>query len=298
MIRDTSAAESPALLRISVFSMWLYHIWRDPIQELASMPLVLFSPIGVMALLPSSWWPLILSVPFLWTVKILLLVALPLLILGVRPFWRIAIPVCVALTLYQGLTRGFGKINHGELAMLYAAYVLAISPCADAVSVMKRRARSANSRYTGVLFAAATVLCITYTFIGVRRFAVGGFEIFLDESILAYVAHRSAEPGPFHFNFGLLVLENPFMSKFLEVGFFVLTVFEALSMIALFNRWFRWCWVVVMLSFHVSTILFMQISFSANMVLIVMLLTPATPYAAARIRMLLDHRTGPGASHA
>ena len=294
MIHETSNAESPAILRITVFSMWLYHLWHDPIHELASMPLVLFSPIGVLDLLPSAVWPLILSGPFLWTMKILLLLTLPLLILGVRPFSRIAIPVCIALTLYQGLTRSYGKINHGELAMLYAAYVLAISPCVDALSVMKPRNPSTKSRYAAALFAMAAVLCLTYTFVGVRRFAVGGLEVFLDESILSYVAHRSAEPGPFGLNFGLMVLEHPLMSKLLEVSFFVLTAFEALSMLALFNRWFRWCWVVVMLGFHVSTIITMQISFSANMVLIVLLLTPATPYASTRIHTMLARRTQAG----
>jgi hypothetical protein len=294
MIHKTSNAESAAILRITVFSMWFYHLWHDPIQELASMPLVLFSPIGVLDLLPSDAWPLILSGPFLWTMKILLLIALLLLILGVRPFWRIAIPACIALTLYQGLTRSFGKINHGELAMLYSAYVLAISPCVDALSVMKPRKPSTNSRYAAALFAMATVLCLTYTFVGVRRFAVGGSEIFLDESILSYVAHRSAEPGPFNINFGLMVLEHPLMSKLLEVSFFVLTAFEALSMLALFNRWFRWSWVVMMLGFHVSTIITMQISFSANMVLIVLLLTPATPYASTWIHTLFARRTQAG----
>ena len=290
MIHEASDAESPALLRISVFSMWFYHLWKDPIHELASLPRELFSPIGVMELLPAAAWPLILSTPFLWGMKILLLLTLPLLILGVRPFWRIAVPVCIALTLYQGLTRSFGKINHGELAMLYAAYVLAVSPCADALGVMNPGTRSSKSRYAGTLLAMAAVLCLTYTFVGVRRFAVGGLEIFLDESILAYVAHRSVEPGPF-VNFGLDVLKSPLLSKALEVSFFVLTVFEALSMLVLFNRWFRWCWIIVMLGFHVATIITMQISFSANIVLIVMLLTPATAYAAARIRMMLAHRT-------
>jgi hypothetical protein len=81
------------------------------------------------------------------------------------------------------------------------------------------------------------------------------------------------------------------MSRLLEVGFFVLTVFEALSMVALFNRWFRWCWVVVMLSFHVSTIITMQVSFRANMVLIVLLITPAMPYVSTQIHAMLSRCT-------
>ena len=38
----------------------------------------------------------------------------------------------------------------------------------------------------------------------------------------------------------------------------------------------------------------MQISFSANMVLIVLLLTPATPYASTRIRTMLARHTPAG----
>ena len=297
MIYEKSTAESVALLRISVFSMWLYHVWHDPIYELALVPSQLFEPIGVLTLLPSASWSVIMSVQFLSGLKLFLLLLLPLLILGVRPFWLVAIPVCVALTLYQGLTRSFGKINHGELAMFYAAYVLAVAPCADALSVMRKKSRASESQYGGTLLALSFVICLTYTFVGVRRFAVGGLEVFFDQSILSYVAHRSAEPGPFGVNFGLYVLGSPLISRLLEISFFVLTAFEALSMLVLFNRWFRWAWIVVMMGFHVSTILTMQISFSANMVLIVMLLTPITPYVAGRIQSLVTRFPMGGQAH-
>ena len=46
----------------------------------------------------------------------------------------LAIFTCILLTFYQGLIRGYGYINHGELPILYAAYVLAVFPSAHALS--------------------------------------------------------------------------------------------------------------------------------------------------------------------
>ncbi|MCP4835806.1 MAG: hypothetical protein GY895_13710, partial [Phycisphaera sp.] len=80
------------------------------------------------------------------------------------------------------------------------------------------------------------------------------------------------------------------MSKFLEASFFVPAAFEAISMPALFSRCFSWCAVAVTLGFHVSPIISMQISFSANMVLVVLFLTPAEPCKSTRI-----HRCPPAA---
>ena len=57
---------------------------------------------------------------------------------------------------------------------------------------------------------------------------------------------------------------------------FLLSTFDADPM----PRWFRWTSIVVILGFHMSTIFTMQISFRAKMVLIVMRLTPLTPYTA------------------
>src|SRR5205823_6246364 len=78
-------------------------------------------------------------------------------VLGVPGYAIIAVTTCVLLTLYQGLPRSFGFLNHAQLALLYAAYVLAAFPCADALAIAPARARRERAPvlYRAPMLAAA-----------------------------------------------------------------------------------------------------------------------------------------------
>ena len=274
MLHEKVSPQTLGFARIAVYGAWFWHVVKDPLDKVTEIPLEYFSPIGVLRLVPQPAWPLIYTAKSLLVLKLAMLTCLALLVLGVWPFRCIAIFTCILLTFYQGLIRGFGYINHGELPILYAAYVLAAFPSAHALSLGRGRVNNAPPiLYKAPMVAAALLLCLTYTFVGARRLVEGGLEIFVNGTIVHMVALRSFEPGPSGTGYGHLVLAYPWLALMLQLGFPVVTIFELLSPLCLFYRWFRWAWILAISSFHVATGLFMQIWFTVNFLLIFVFLT-------------------------
>jgi hypothetical protein len=274
MLHEKVSPQTLGFARISVYGIWFWHVLKDPLGMVADVPFEYFSPIGVLQIVPQPLWRLIYTTEFLAALKLTMLVSLALLLLGVGPFRCIAIFTCILLTFYQGLIRGFGYINHGELPMLYAAYVLAAFPSAHALSLRRGEVdRAQPVMYQAPMMAVGLLVALTYTFVGTRRLAEGGLEIFGNGTIIHMIALRSFEPGLSGSGYGHLVLEHPWLALMLQVGFPIVTAFELLSPLCLFYRGFRRAWIVAMFSFHVVTGLFMQIWFTANFLLILVFLT-------------------------
>ena len=274
MLHENVSPHTLGFARLAVYGTWFWHIVKDPLANVVDVPIEYFSPIGVLRLVPEPLWQLLYTADFLSALKLAMLVCLALLVLGVGPFRCIAICTCILLTFYQGVVRGFGFINHGELSILYAAYVLAVFPSVDALSLRRGKVDYAQPiMYKAPMIAVAFLLCLAYMFVGAQRLFKGGLEIFTNGTIIHMVALRSFGPGPSGSGFGHLVLEHPWLAFMLQVGFPIVTVFELLSPLCLFYRHFRWAWLPVMLSFHLATGLFMQIWFTANFLLIFVFLT-------------------------
>jgi len=270
------------LARVAVYGMWLWHVLMDPIVDLARFG-GLMQPIGVLRLVPADLWPWLHGAPALLALKAVMLLGLAALVAGARPFQPLAALTCVVLVVYQGLVRSVGYISHGELAMLYAAIALAPFPCADALAIAGRTSvRRDPLDYRAPMLLAALTLCLTYSFVGARRLQRGGFEIFLDGTILNRVAMRGAERGVL----GTVVLEHAWLARLTEVGFVVVSAFELLAPLALLYPWFRRSFLVVMLGFHVFAAQFMGISFRANLVLLAVFLTDSDRLVRAALARL------------
>jgi hypothetical protein len=282
MLHEKVSPQTLGFARISVYGIWFWHVLKDPLGKVAEVPFEDFSPIGVLQIVPQPLWRLIYTTEFLAALKLIMLVGLALLLLGVGPFRCVAIFTCILLTFYQGLIRGFGYINHGELPILYAAYVLAAFPSAQALSLRRGQAdRAQPVMYQAPMMAVGLLVALTYTFVGARRLAEGGLEIFGNGTIIHMIALRSFEPGPAGSGYGHLVLEHSWLALMLQMGFPIVTAFELLSPLCLFYKGFRCAWIVVMFSFHVMTGLLMQIWFTANFLLILVFLTDIDRLLAA-----------------
>jgi hypothetical protein len=275
MLHERVSPQTLAAARIFVFGLWLVIVWSRPLTDLAELPLWIHSPVGPMRALPGAVWPILLAAPVLAAIRYLLLVGLALLVLGVRGFHVIAVATCALLTLFLGLPRAFLIIaTHRELALLFAAYVLACFPCADAYALRRRlRAPRPGSLYRAAMVTVTLVLLLTYAMPAARRLAAGGLTIFLDGSIVHYTAVRASEPGAFTPELGLRVVQDPWLRAGMQVGFPLVTVFELLSPLCLFHRAFRRVWIVVIGSFHIMSWLTMGIFFWANMLMIVFFVT-------------------------
>jgi hypothetical protein len=269
ILHRDAAAHHLAMLRVFVFGLWMADVAKDPITEMAGVPFSYFRPVGVLQFLPTGFWSALASEQALQVWWIVLLVFLALSALGATPYRVIAGTTCVLLTLYQGMIFGFSEVTHAELVALYAAYILAIFPSADALSIHRPHLRgSSKPLYEAALLAVTVVLLATYMLTGVRRVFAGGVDIFTNGTVLAMVADGSATPDHFEGSPGLWALESEAAKLLLQAGFVVVTLFEILSLLCLSSKWFRRCWVTVMLSFHVLSWPLFQTLFLFNMLLI------------------------------
>lgn len=277
MLHAQAPAGALAIVRIAVFGGWFLYVLRDPTTELALLPVASYAPVGVLRLLPDAAWPVLLSAPALAGLKASLLVLLGLLVAGIRPFAPLAFLACGLLTLHQGLVRGIGYINHGELGLLLVAWVLAPFPAADALTVRARRdvraAAGGAAAYRAPLQAAAAVLCLTYTFVGTRRLAVGGLQVFIDGSIVRMIAMRGLEPGPRGTGLGDMLLRRAWLADTAQVAFPILTALEVLALGCLVWPRFRRLWIAAVVAVHLTVEILMQIPFRANVALVLLLLT-------------------------
>lgn len=264
------AADALGVARILVFGIWLFKLAPGRLLTLSDLPFELFESPGLFRFLPDRIFQVAVNPAVLTALQGLLVVGCSLLVLGVRPFRPIALLTCTLLLFADGLSKGFnGFINHAQLGILYAALILAFVPAADALSVMGRAKKPVGAGvYRGAFLAVAAVLCAAYSFTGTHRVVNGGFAIFQGDAIIIWMASRSLQYSEGGFDFGLLALSYPWLSVPLKVGYFVTTIFEVLSPIALISAPFRRLWLFVILPFHFFTLLTMNIFFWENMLLV------------------------------
>lgn len=276
-------ATALGVARIGVFGIILREVWKAPLERLANLPSDWFGPWGLMAYLPSGVYEWLLTREALVGLHWLLIGGCVLLILGARPYLPIALATWALFLLFDTLTKGFqGFANHGRAALLIVAFIFAIFPAADGVSVFGRRKSPAHpDLYALPMLASAFLVCLAYAFIGWRRFFASGWAIFVDDTLLNYFVRNSLRDGGLGGpNYGLLVADSYWLVVTCKVGFFVTTLAESLSPLCLLSTRFRRVWLCIIMPFHLGTVVFMKISFLNNLMLIGLLLT-AVPYVLA-----------------
>lgn len=286
LVHLTSRAEHLALLRIAVFGVWFALILTSDISRYSDLPAGLIDPKGISAMLGLS--SLLESSALLTSLRLAGLLGCALCVLGVPPY-RLFAPVTALLVFYHDAAmKSLGSyVNHAQIVPLLLVLLLAFFPAADAYSISSGRGMSRDRSpwlYRTPLISAAVVLAVTYAFIGARRLFLGAIDLYLDGSLTRWVVARTLEYGAHDVSVGLSLLGNGFLTTLLIVGMVVTTLFEILSPVAVRNGTFRWAWLAVITSFHVSTLFTMDIFFWENLLLIAVLFTPLTDLIVERIR--------------
>jgi hypothetical protein len=177
------------------------------------------------------------------------------------------------LTFHQGLVRSMGYVNHSELPLLYAVYILAASAVIDRAGNRRSPAGAPAPAISDVpLLAIAMVLCFTYTATGVSRLLLGAPTVFHPDTPTAWIAGYSYETTYHGWSVGRGVLDLPIASRaLLSIGLIVVTVTELLAPCCLVSRGFRRFFLAVMIPFHLFTYVTMNILFWENLALYVFL---------------------------
>jgi predicted DCC family thiol-disulfide oxidoreductase YuxK len=268
LVHRNASAEVLGACRIAIFGVWLLILLRSPLPQVTDFPVEWLTRLGFMGLVPRGVLPVLLEPAVLWGIYMSMCGPCALVMLGVRPFLPFALALAALLTLNEALLKGFsGYPSHTQSVALYSAWVLAIFPAADGLSLFGRRRESRNP----ALYQAALVVMILSM----------AFTIFFDNTILNFIAARTAEYSEYGFTFGLSVLDSWLLSVGAKVGYFLVTLFEVLAPLVIFSTRFRYVWLVFMGTFHVGCLLTMNIFFWENLLIMGALLTPL-PYLFAR----------------
>jgi hypothetical protein len=282
MLNERASPQLLGAVRIAVFGLWLANVLLVHLEDIAPMPRELLSRHGVLGLIPPPLWDLMWTAAFLLGFKAALVACLCWLILGLPRYQGVAVVTCVLLTLFDGMEKSLGHINHSKFVMLYSAWVLAAFPSADAVSLSPRRAAAAPVMYTAPVVVISLLILIPYSMIGAFRIGRSGPEIFFGDAIKAWFLKRDYEANATGFRFGITMVENAALLAMAKAGFAFTGVLELLSPLCLVSRPFRWIWIPTMIGFHFLSLVTMNIFFWQNSVLILLVMMDWDRVFAAR----------------
>ena len=275
----------PALLRLvrlGVFALWIVKLLLDPVWRLAVMPTELFDPIGILKWLPAEtftrpWSPTVLTAFWLATLAVLAIG------LTNRAFPFVATLAAILLTAYSSLIRGFGPAVHTDIVLLFAVYLLALFSWADWSHKKFGRMKPSESWSAFPLISIAAVLCLTYCLVGLNR-GIVSYQSFTGNSMEIWTIDASLRGYFFNTNIGWHIPQWPAVVLFLRLGLPIITLFEITAPLCLVLPRYRWIFIPTMLSFHLLSLVFMNIFFFDEMFLYLLLIDWSRKFPALRAR--------------
>lgn len=269
-----------ALLRITVFALWLLHVLSTPLTQVATLPAELVQPRGVLRILPLT--ALTTSSGALGLLTVAAAVGCLACLVGTPAYRAVGLATLTLLLLHEGLVRALaGYLIHGRIALLFVTAIVVLAPATDALALRSPPTVVDDGRHAWGLLAASTVVTVTYAFVGAHRILRGGTEIFTGRSLELWLVARSWQPSTLGFDMGRWLVDVPGVLGLLPVLFVVTTVFETLSPLALRSHPFRRVWLPVILGFHVVVTTTMSLDFRSHVVL-VLVLFGIIPWATGR----------------
>lgn len=188
----------------------------------------------------------------------------------------------VGLFFSATLHNSFGKIDHGHHAWIYVSLLFVFLPDGDEEVVA--RSRSARQRYLLVFAGAQASFLMTYSlagfwklYVGAQQALTGGMGVLSLNGFAYLTADRLLQTSSQSL-LGPLVIAYPWFSGPLMIG---AIYFELFALVAVFRPSLLRLWGVVIVTFHIGTLLVLTIRFLPNILLAALLLI-AAPGAALR----------------
>ncbi|HEX2253730.1 MAG TPA: hypothetical protein VHQ65_10735 [Thermoanaerobaculia bacterium] len=214
-----ASASSLAGIRILVAAVaGAMVLWED-FPSSALLPRAMADSTGVMDLLRAvpGFDALLASVTALAVLEALTLAALAAVLVGWRTRWVLPAAALGYLVL-GGTLRLYSRFFHAGLVPFYLLAVLCFTPCADALSLDRRRRaadgapparEAAASAYGWARFACWTVMALVYFEAGLSKLRSGGLAWWHPDNLRAIVMTDSLNPMAFDFGLGLSLASAP-----------------------------------------------------------------------------------------
>jgi len=282
LIHEQAGPRLLRLARLGIFALWIVKLLLDPLWRLAEMPRELFQPVGILALLPAGAVDQFLTSNGL---AALLFTTLGLLVLGLtnRAFPLVSTAAAACLTVYSCLIRSFGPAVHTDIVLLLAVYALAGFAWADWIALKFGGKKSVPGEWNSYpLITIVAMLTLSYCLVGLNRTVAGGIGVFTGDTMEAWAVDASLRGYYFNTNLGWHVPEWPAIVFMLRSGLPFITLFEITAPLCVASSHYRWIFLPVMLSFHLLSLVFMNIFFFDDMLLYLLLIDWSRRFPALR----------------
>jgi hypothetical protein len=269
LIHEQAGPRLLLLAQRGVVGLWIFKLLLDPLWRLAEFPRELFRPAGVLRLFSPELLDWQLSAPGLVSLWGASLFFLALSIFFMRPPMALTVSAFL-LTVYSSLIRSYGPAVHTDIPLLLAVYALAGFAWADLIapgqSPKEKRARASYP-----LIAIVAMLCLSYCLVGLARAILGGIHVFTGDLMEMWAVDASLRGYYFNTNIGWQIPHWPLVVLMLKGGLPAVTLFEITAPLCLAWPRFRWIFIPFMLSFHLLSLVFMNIFFFDDMLLYLLL---------------------------
>jgi hypothetical protein len=287
LIHEQAGPRLLRLTRLGIFALWVVKLLLDPIWRLAELPHELFQPIGLLGILPRSTALGLLQEPvliILWISSLAVLIGC-LFVQRTKNFACLSIIAAFLLSIYSSLIRGFGPAVHTDIVLLLAVYALAGFAWADWITTKSRAGKASPAASSYPLVTIVALLCLAYTLVGLTRVSMGGIRVFTGDTMEAWTIDASLRGYYFNTNIGWHIPDWPLVVFMLRSGLPVITVFEITAPLCLAWPRYRWVFIPVMLSFHLLSLVFMNIFFFDDMLLYLLLVDWSRRFPALRAQV-------------
>ncbi len=184
----------------------------------------------------------------------------------------------------DALSNSFGKINHGQHALIALAFIFIWLP--DVTRAEEKISQTQRQLYLSVFWAAQLALGLFYfmsgswkIWIGLQQFSAGEINTFHPYALADLVAFRLLQTNQSSI-LGWLLIDHPLLGWPMHLGAVYLEFF---TLIAAFRPSIQRIWGLGLVVFHIGTWLLMEILFGSNMFMIGLLFI-LSPFAPAQIR--------------
>jgi hypothetical protein len=272
LIHDQAGPGLLRLTRFGIVGLWMAKLLLDPLWRLADLPRDLFIPTGILAFFPPNLLNFLLTGPgltWLWLLTLLVLAAC----LTNRAFPVTATVAALLLTVYSSVIRSFGPPVHTDIVLLLAVYVLAGFSWADlAAATIGTGTPAAKASWSSFpIVTIVTLLCLSYCLVGLDRMVYGGLHVFTGDTMEVWAIDASLRGYYFNTNVGWHLPEWPLVVLLLRLGLPFITLFEITAPLCLAWPRYRWIFIPTMLSFHLLSLVVMNIFFFDDMFLYLLL---------------------------
>jgi len=219
------------------------------------------------------------SLTLIWIITLMVLV----MALTDRAFAPISTVAAIMLTIYSSVIHSYGPIVHSDIVLLLSTYALALFAWADLAQKRIVRKPAAVPTSSLPLITIVVLLCLTYSLVGINR-TIASPQVFTGNSMEVWTIDASLRAYYFNTGLGWKIPQWPTLVFFLRAGLPVVTFFEITAPLCLISPLYRRIFVPVMLSFHLLSLVLMNIFFFDEMLLYLLLVDWSKKFPALRAK--------------